>query len=155
MKTLRMANTDLTALVDDEDWDLVRGESWRCLKNRRDGRAHKFYAQNGQGRLLHRIILMPDTGVLVDHIDGDGLNCQRHNMRLATRSQNAMNRGPQTGNPSGYKGVYPQKGGSWVAKYKLNQKSYVVGSFATAEAAHAALAPVRAAAFGAFDYAPK
>jgi len=54
---------------------------------------------------MHRAILQPLPGVLIDHIDGNGLNNQRANLRLATQKQNVRYAKAKSTNKVGYKGV--------------------------------------------------
>lgn len=55
---------------------------------------------------MHRLIMEDPEGFLIDHKDGDKLNNQRGNLRLATHSENHQNRSKQTNNTSGFKGVF-------------------------------------------------
>lgn len=127
-------------------WNLRRrcGLSYAVRSERRDGRPHKVY--------LHRAILgVGDAGksasgrLEVDHIDGDGLNNRRRNLRLATRSLNAQNRRVQEGT-SLYRGVYwERRSKRWRAKAQLNGKFYSLGLFRSEEQAAAAASAWRAA----------
>ena len=74
-----------------------------------------FYAmrrdwQKGQGFsipiLMHRVILNASVGLQVDHINSDGLDNRRANLRLATAKQNAANSRIKTTNRSGLKCVH-------------------------------------------------
>ena len=82
------------ALVDATDYAEVEPFSWYAWK---PPAARVWYAVRGIPRpgtgtvLLHRQ-LMGFPALLVDHEDGNGLNCRRFNMRLATRQQNGQNR---------------------------------------------------------------
>lgn len=68
----------------------------------------------------------------MDHADGNGLNNQRCNLRPATRSQNGANRGKQSNNSSGYKGVYRSKvGRKWGVQIKIKQKNKWLGRYDT------------------------
>lgn len=98
------------AFVDDEDFDRVSMFSWT-----HEPKPHTSYASSNLGRgkhaprvRLHRFILnVTDSNILVDHRDFNGLNCQKHNLRLATHQQNSRHsRVPQTVDGSGYRGVY-------------------------------------------------
>jgi len=72
----------------------------------------------------------------IDHIDGDGLNNIRSNLRAATRSQNLYNRGKTKNNTSGIKGVSWDKGCSkWRSQIQSNGTHYHLGSFDTKEEA--------------------
>jgi hypothetical protein len=89
------------AVVDDDDIELVAHHRW-AIHHRRNTK----YAStqiNGHIVYLHRLLMNPPDGLQVDHIDGDGLNNQRSNLRLATNAQNvaAQIRVPA----NGYRGV--------------------------------------------------
>ena len=71
---------------------------------------------------------------VVDHINHDPLDNHRHNLRLATRSQNAANVGPYANNTSGYKGVDFNQG-KWRARITQHGKRHFLGTFDTAEEA--------------------
>ena len=94
--------------IDDEDFYLIEGIKWQCRNNRGCG----FYASatrviDGKKTsiLMHRVILgINDKNINVDHIDGDGLNNHRYNLRLATDSQNNCNSKARKTAKSKYKG---------------------------------------------------
>jgi len=54
---------------------------------------------------MHREIIRAPEGLLVDHIDGNGLNNRKSNLRLCTHSQNTYNRRPNRNCSSRYKGI--------------------------------------------------
>ena len=101
------------ALVDDcDDWVLkLRWTGWKD----RTGNIYAIVSSRKEGlhsQRLHRLILGLKKGDSeVDHIDGDGLNNLRSNLRLATKSQNGMNMRKRKGT-SKYKGV------CWYKPYK-------------------------------------
>lgn len=73
----------------------------------------------------------------VDHISGDKLDNRIINLRIATRSENATNKGPQANNSSGYKGVWKRKNlNRWVAEIQKNGKRTKLGSFGSPEEAY-------------------
>lgn len=121
-------------MVDAADEELVRQYKW-CAN--RIG--HGWYAvtwNKGKHTLLHRMLMNPPPGMVVDHINGDTLNCCRWNMRVVTRGQNNLNRVKKTN--SVYKGISKGSGGKWIAKIQLNGSSQDLGAFDTAvEAAQA------------------
>jgi hypothetical protein len=116
-----------------------------------DDRGKKYFKVkvNGVPYRAHRIIYLLAFGVdpsdkEIDHIDGDGLNNDPANLRLATRSENLRNRGANKNNTSGFKGVRSNKQtGRWRAEIGLHGKLLHLGLFDTPEEAHAAY--VRAA----------
>jgi hypothetical protein len=92
-------------LVDDGDFETLNRWRWHCTNPNKQGNA---YAARQDGLLMHRVILMDlEEGQLVDHIDGDGFNNQRNNLRVATQAQNSFNRRNQITNKfvSQFKGV--------------------------------------------------
>lgn len=130
------------ALIDDEDWPLVAHLRWNILGEDRGGdgrREHGPYAvsyHDERGR--HRCLLMHNliAGCIgVDHIDLDGLNNQRSNLRVATRSQNQANSLPRTGT-SQYKGVSWERG-YWRAQITVDRRMRMLGKFGLDEEAAA------------------
>ena len=103
-----LADAETYALVSPEDAHIASLLRWRlhhpangCMKNGRGSGGLNFYARatvfrDAEGKTrdiyLHRFLLAVNDGMRIDHIDGDGLNCTRENMREVTRSENARNR---------------------------------------------------------------
>ena len=127
------------ALVDDEDYEWLMKWKWFARKDERN-----FYAARNQSKKngetknkksrrlvsMHKVILKPRWNKLTDHIDGDGLNNQRDNLRSVTYSQNAMNRRKRKKTASSFKGVFSvsgYKGKKWIAKIRINQKLKYLG----------------------------
>jgi hypothetical protein len=132
----------LYATVDAIDADRVLQRSWRVQK-----RGTTFHARTNTSRsagkrrvlFLHRFILDAPDGVCVDHIDGNGLNNCRANLRLATHAQNSTNRRRGINNTSGFKGVYLHKpSGRWRGRIFVAGKAICLGYHDTPEAAHEA-----------------
>jgi hypothetical protein len=122
------------ALVSPEDADRVSAFKWSALCPNPSRGKPKWYATrgdySGQKRKavwLHRFILDAPSGVEVDHINGDGLDCRRSNLRLATRAQNARN---SKRGDSRFKGVCATKWG-WKAILVADGNQYVSKSFRT------------------------
>lgn len=108
-----------TALIDDDDWDKVRGYEWRVMKTK-----YTNYVQAKGGVLLHRIVMDAKKGEFVDHINGNGLDCRKSNMRLCTQSQNNANRRRHGQFKSKYFGVYwDNHRGGWRATITKDKKS--------------------------------
>lgn len=75
----------------------------------------------------------------IDHIDGNRLNNRISNLRLATHAQNARNSKARAHNSSGLKGVKAnQRTGTFGARITVNGSVKWLGSYPTAEQAHAA-----------------
>jgi HNH endonuclease/AP2 domain len=131
------------ALVGDEDFESLSKYKWSVVKSTK---RIACYARRGIRtgnkitiEYMHRAILPAPRGFVVDHIDGNGLNNQLSNLRLADRRENARNRPKQRNNLSGFKGVCrQQERNGWKAQIRANKESHYLGLFATAELAAAA-----------------
>lgn len=126
------------ALVDDDVYEWASRYKWQVQPHR-----NTFYARRNGGVWpfsktirLHREIMSAPSGVQVDHINGDGLDCRRVNMRLCTHTENQHNSRRRTDNTSGYRGVYLHKASKkWDARIKVNGKVLFLGHFTSPEAA--------------------
>jgi len=104
------------AIVDDEDFAYLN--QWRWYFNSR-GYATKKKKQ--KIIYMHRLIINTPKGMETDHINGNGLDNRRSNLRICTRSQNAINTGKYKTNTSGYKGVsWDKKNKKWRVQIKYN-----------------------------------
>lgn len=114
-------------LLDDDDYEAVKHLTWNLTTG------NYVVRSTTEGReFLHRRILglAPQDGRLGDHIDGNPLNNQRSNLRVATRAENTWNSRPARGRP--YRGVMHAGGGT----YKVVIRDKVQpGRYATKEAA--------------------
>lgn len=123
------------ALVDDEDYELVMRYRWNV---KMDGpRPYATACNRGPARKTQRRLYMhklitgwPET----DHINRNGLDNRRSNLRPATRSQNLMNRAALAKNATGYKGVRLEAG-KWRAVIKAYGVRKHLGYFLTPEQA--------------------
>ena len=120
------------AIVDIEDFENVNKISWHATE-RRDGKG--FYAVSSSGIRMHRFLLGAKSGEIVDHVDGNGLNNTRANIRIGTQSQNCVNRKTTPGKH--LRGTRPKKG-KWQAYIKYKGKQRSLGYFATENLAHLA-----------------
>lgn len=112
--------------IDGADYDAVKGIRWKLS---RDGYAVKESYGSGYSN-MHRVLMQPPSHLFVDHIDGNKLDNRRCNLRLATPSQNAHNRGPSRNNTSGFKGViYVKREKKWRAKMTVQGKPIQIGDF--------------------------
>lgn len=134
------------ALVDDGDFETLNQWRWSLLNTGR-GYVVRGTETDGVQKMiyLHRQIMGEPDG-LVDHKDLDTLNNQRHNLRVATRSQNGQNRaGAPSNSTTGVRGVcWYKKGRCWRAYSKLNQKQFHLGYFDTIDEAEAVVLKWRA-----------
>jgi hypothetical protein len=151
------------AFVDDFNYDYIitRSLKWHATKSRKT-----YYATwdapnvdglHGTGKYytiqMHHLVLPPPKGFEIDHIDGNGCNNLLSNLRTATNAQNAINRGPQSNNTTGYKGVYLRKSnGRYMAKIRVKQYLISLGTYSTPEEAAYAYDEAAFKYFGKFAY---
>ena len=120
------------AIVDEEDYERVCQYKWTALVSRHTVYAYRADRSTGERRTLylHRFLLNPPEDMEVDHIDRDGLNNTRSNLRLATRRENMINRGMSPRNVSGYRGVsWAARDRRWLAQICVEGKTIHLGSF--------------------------
>lgn len=103
------------AIVDAADFDWLSEHKWSL--NRGSADRQTAYAVHhckiaGQRRIvtMHRLIIGAKPGQLVDHINGDGLDNRRANLRLCNHTQNMRNRRVARTNKTGFKGVLLAEG---------------------------------------------
>lgn len=120
-------------LVDDEDAAAVLRLKWQAsTNNHRVWYARRPFWSGGRRRtvLLHRWLLDAPAGALVDHINGDGLDNRRANLRLCNHSQNAANALWVTRGKSGYRGVfYDASKRRWQAEIKVRGVVHRLGRY--------------------------
>lgn len=127
----------LVAIVDAEDAQRVLAYRWFAQPNYRNVYAIRGIRRADGARTtqtLHKFL----TGfAITDHINGDGLDNRRANLREATAGNNSRNRRRPTTNTSGFKGVHWNKGaGKWRAAIGLETgKRQFLGYYLTAEEA--------------------
>lgn len=140
------------AVIDAEDVPLVDGFNWTAMVSARTVYACRTGPRPEQKKIIMHRVLMGDLGGLqVDHIDTDGLNNRRSNLRAVTASQNMCNQRLTARNTSGLKGAsLHRKSGKWQAHIMLHGKSRNLGCFGCPTAAHFAYAKASHAVHGEF-----
>ena len=128
-------------MVDDEDYEMLNKHNWCVNINRNAVYARRAIPGDAKYRQLelkmHAVIMNAPKGMQVDHIDGDGLNNQKNNLRLVTNRQNCMNRHQKK--TSKYPGVtWAKREQRWVAQAQINGKHIHIGSFPMEELAYEA-----------------
>lgn len=125
------------AIVDPVDMDLM-DLSWSISSSKRYAQRMVFRDGRRSTCLLHRMILERKLGRSlssnehVDHINRNGLDNQRSNLRLASRSENAQNSKLRSTNTSGYTGVHKfEQNGHWRSQIYKDGADIKLGSFAT------------------------
>jgi len=131
------------ALVDDEDFDRINAFKWYALYDLKSG---NWYAERrlrirGSDKRetvrMHRVIMKsPRRDFDVDHKDRNGLNNQKGNLRICTRTLNLGNQKLRKSSLTGFKGVsYSNKYKKFQAKIKFNRKAFFLGYFHTPQEA--------------------
>lgn len=131
----------LVTQVDDSDFDFLSQWKWRACRDKKTIYAGRSIRAGGRNRTvhMHRYLLQTSTGEQVDHRDGNGLNNQRSNLRIATHGQQQRNRSLAKNNKAGFKGVqWHTQAKKWRARIWAEGKNQSLGLYDTPEDAHAA-----------------
>lgn len=105
----------MVAFVSDCDYERVTQYKWHVKASGCDQVV--YYAQSTQfgktAMKLHRFIMQPKRGEVVDHINHNGLDCRRENMRVVSQHQNILNSRKHANSKNQFKGVYLSPWGSY------------------------------------------
>ena len=114
------------AIVDPEDYKWLMEFKWHTNCSR-----GKFYAVNSRSQKMHRLIMKAPRDKFVDHINGNGLDNRKANLRLATPAQNNWNSKSGMGRgKSRYKGVkWHKHSKKWVVTIGVNGRRESIGYF--------------------------
>jgi len=122
-------------LVDNEDYDRISSYMWHASRIRRKNKNNIWYAtrrirKDGKQvtEMLHRFILNPPDELVVDHINRNGLDNRRANLRVCTHAQNMCN-SYISGGTSVYKGVSLCESGKWRAGITTNKRRMIIGIY--------------------------
>lgn len=131
MKEIQLTQ-GLVTQVDDEDYEWLNQRKWSAKKENNTHYAVRNHSIDGKRSTvrMHRLITNAPKGMDVDHIDGNGTNNQRSNLRICTRSQNQMNKGSSRGSLSKYCGVsWDKERKNWRSRISCNYKSIHLGHY--------------------------
>ena len=153
MKEIKLTQGKV-ALVDDDDFEYLNQFKWCAHRKETTYYAVRSVTISPKKRIMvkmHRVIIDAGIGIEVDHIDRNGLNNQKVNLRLCTGQQNRINRGAHRNNKSGFKGVsWNKKDKRWRACISKDKKHFCVGSFSTPQEAAKAYDKAATKMFGEF-----
>jgi len=140
---------DEFAVFDDADATLVLSHRWVLL----NASGWKYAITRIDGRMLsmHRLLMLPADRLVVDHMDGDGLNNQRANLRVCSMAENLRNRRKSSNSKWPYKGI-EFHGGKWRVRITHAGRRQTIGPFDTAEQAAAAYDAAAKKLHGVFAY---
>lgn len=133
--TLAIPVGDHVSLIDEADRELVEAYTWRPEYNRAADRVYAYTTIRRRAVRLHRLILAPPKGIETDHINGNGLDNRRANLRPATTAENSRNIDKprfRDGRPasSKYKGVYFHRlARKWGAQIGVNYRRLHLGLY--------------------------
>ena len=141
-------------LIDDADYELIKQYKW-CA-----GRTHQCWyaitqARNDDGKrttlYMHRLIIGNNCkDLFIDHINGDGLDNRRSNLRICTNAENLHNRLPRR---EMYKGVYwCKRKKPWRARIRNNGRLIHLGYYDSKEKAANAYNKAARNYFGGFAF---
>lgn len=144
------------ALVDDEDFEFVN--QWKWYFFQRPG-SNTYYAKTRMNTgykiyknvFMHRLIMKVSKSLHIDHINGDGFDNRKSNLRVVTHHENMLNRSTRINNTSGYPGIYKRENNKFVASISSGKKRVYLGFFSSYEEALAARKKAEDEYFGEFS----
>lgn len=138
---------NLSTLISTQDFPKIANTTTWTV----EPRGYTTYARgkvNGVPMYLHRALMLPPVGLDVDHVDGNGLNNTRRNLRVCSRRENLQNLRGRS-NKFGAKGVYASHE-RFAARIKFNGVYKYLGAFSTVKEAAAAYDRAALELFGVF-----
>ena len=146
------------ALVDDEDYEELSQYKWYFHKGKNDNRADytkRYQHKNNKATIIsmHRAIMKPPKGMVVDHINGNGLDNRKKNLRVCTNAENCRNAKKPKNNKSGHTGIFWRKEDKgWQVNICVNYKQKYLGVYKKPEDAIRVRKAAEKQFFG--EYAP-
>lgn len=124
---------DIYFTIDKEDYDLISQYDWRV----KDNGCGNFYVVDKRNTYLHRLIMQVfDKNIHIDHINGNGLDNRKQNLRKCTNAENRRNSKINKRNTSGFKGVRTRSNIHKFQAYIYHAKKFHhLGYYDTAEIA--------------------
>ncbi len=132
------------ALVDAEEYPRLARYSWHAFHDKKDGRwlavrgerVHVGGHSITRNIWMHRELLDVPAGMLVEHLNGDGLDNRKANVQVTTRAARYAKLGKLSTNTSGYRGVtFYARTGKWRVQIRCDGTTTHIGYFTTAEEA--------------------
>ena len=145
------SNTRNEFYFDMDDYEKIKNITW-YEKIRKDG----FRRIAGRSRLTGDVVLMHTVLGFswCDHIDRNELNNRKHNLRVATKQDNARNHNKQKNNTSGFIGVcFNKSANKWMSYIMIDKKNIYLGYFVNKEDAIRARLEAEKKYFG--EFAPQ
>lgn len=130
MREIIFRNESKICLFDKGDESIFNSATWRVFKHGKVFYLRAFVGKPKKLKKFHQMVLPAKEGFVIDHINGNGLDNRKENLRYVTLSQNAMNRSADFGKSVKSKGVAMAKN-RFRAKIMVRGKSYSLGCFST------------------------
>lgn len=143
MKEIKLNNSDLVVLVDDDKYEYLNSFSWRL-----DKAGYAFASIR-----MHQLVKQrEDKENVIDHINNNKLDNQESNLRECTQQQNMYNKSPHKNSKSKYKGVERLESGKYRVFIKIGKRNLFVGNFEEENVAAYAYDQVAKYFYGDFAY---
>lgn len=134
MKTIKLENYGIST-IDDSDHNIVKKHSWRIISGKYSRTQYAYTWFKGKILTMHRLIMKAKKDQIVDHVNGDGLDNTRSNLRFATKLQNSWNHKRQLNSRSPFVGVCQYTPSYFVAQITNCGKRHFLGVYKTAKEA--------------------
>lgn len=139
------------AVVDAQDYDRLSRYKWCAAKSKKTFYAERF--SNGRLIKMHREIIHTPKGMQCDHINHNGLDNRKSNLRLCTNAENLRNQKPAGNGSSRYKGVsWSKQRRKWRASICCDYRVRTIGRFDNKPQAAMAYDDKAIELFGEFAY---
>jgi hypothetical protein len=131
-----LLNQGKVSLIDDEDWELISKYNWHATEDGNTFYVKSSCTKNYKNLSLHRLIMKVKRGEQIDHINHNGLDNRKCNLRICTNHQNHWNikkmKFTTRKATSQYKGVsWEKERGVWGVRIKSNGHCLRIGRFKT------------------------
>lgn len=140
-------------IIDEQDFSMCRQYRWHIEKYRNRTMQYGAAIVNGKVLRIHRLVMQAPSQMQVDHINHNGLDNRRCNLRVCSNRDNNCNkdfancvRASQLGT-----GIR-QINGRYYARIMVYKKEIALGGYATLEEAKSARAQAERKYFGKFKY---
>jgi len=130
--------TDKFCIVDTEDYfKYMTNNKWYAYRSAHSNIHYVYSKQDNKRVPLHRLVNNTPEHLVTDHINGDGLDNRKINLRSVDKSTNQRNCALSVVNTSGYQGIYQRPSGRWAAVVRRGVNETInLGTFDTAEEAY-------------------